>query len=55
MEKDAVYIHKGVLLNIKKKKEILPFIVTWMDLEAICEMSLREKDKYCMMSFICGI
>ena len=38
-------------------KEILPFVTTWMDpytitLSKICQ---AEKDKYHMMSFICGI
>ena len=40
-----------------KKNEILPFIETWMDLEDIVqsEISQTEKDKYCMISLICGI
>ena len=40
-----------------KKNEILPFATTWMDLEGIIlsEISQREKDKYCMLSLICGI
>ena len=40
-----------------KKNEILPFAATWMDLEGIIlsEMSQTEKDKYCMISRICGI
>ena len=39
-----------------KKNEILPF-VTWMDLEGIrlSEISQTDKDKYCMLSLICGI
>ena len=39
-----------------RKKEILMFATTWMDLEGIMlnEMPDRE-DKYCMVSFICGI
>ena len=37
--------------------EILPFATTWMDLEGIMlsEISQTEKDKYCVMSHICGI
>ena len=40
-----------------KKKEILPFATTWMDMEGIMlsEISQMEKDKYYMLSFICGI
>ena len=40
-----------------KKNEILPFTSTWMDLEGIIlsEISQAEKDKYHMISLICGI
>ena len=40
-----------------KKDEILPLATTWMDLEGIIlsEISQTEKDKYCMLSPICGI
>ena len=40
-----------------KKNEIMPFAVTWMDLEIITlsEISQKEKDKYCTISLICGI
>ena len=39
------------------KNEILPFVTTWMDLEnvTLSEVSQIEKDKYCMISLICGI
>ena len=38
------------------KNKILQF-VTWVDLEGIMlsELSQIEKDKYCMISFTCGI
>ena len=40
-----------------KKSEILSFAATWMDLENIIlgEVSQTEKDKYYMISLICGI
>ena len=40
-----------------KKNKIMPFAVTWMQLEIIIlsEVSQEEKDKYHMISLICGI
>jgi len=40
-----------------KKNGILPFATTWMELKSIIlsEISQSEKDKYCMISLICGI
>ena len=48
------HIYNGILAI--KKNEILPFVATWMDLEGIrlSEISQTEKDKYCMISLICG-
>ena len=40
-----------------KKNEIMPLAATWTDLEMIIlnEVSQTEKDKYHMISLICGI
>ena len=40
-----------------KKKEILPFATAWRGLENIMlsEISQSDKDKYHMISLICGI
>ena len=40
-----------------KKKKILPFARVWMDKESsmLCEISQSEKNKYHMISLICGI
>ena len=37
-----------------KKKDILPFATTWMDLEKIMlsEINQTQKEKYCMISLI---
>ena len=39
-----------------KKKEILPFAVTWLELQGIMlsKISQSEKDNYHMISLICG-
>ena len=40
-----------------KKNEIMPFVATRVDLEKIIlsEVSQTEKDKYHMISLVCGI
>ena len=39
-----------------KKNEIMPFAAVWIGLEMIIlsEVSQKEKDKYHMLSLICG-
>ena len=40
-----------------KENEILSLATMWMDLEGIMlsEISQTEKEKYCIVSLICGI
>uniref|UniRef100_A0A671DZX8 Uncharacterized protein n=1 Tax=Rhinolophus ferrumequinum TaxID=59479 RepID=A0A671DZX8_RHIFE len=51
------YIYTMEYYAAIKKKEILPFATTWMDLENIMlsEISQTEKDKYHVISLICGV
>ena len=50
------HLHNGYYLALKKKK-ILPFVTVWMDLgnSMLGELSQSKKDKYHMISLICGI
>ena len=50
-------IYSRILFNLKEKKEILPSITTWMNLEGtvLSDISQLQKDKYCMIPFIWGI
>ena len=50
------HTHNRIVLSHKKNKFML-FVTTWVDLECITlsEISQIEKNKYCMLSLICGI
>ena len=54
---NVVNIYTMEYYSAIKKNKILPFAATWMDLEIITlsEVSQKEKDKYHMISLICGI
>ena len=57
MDKEpVVHIYDGILLS-HEEDEIMPFAATWMNLENVIlsEVSQIEKDKYHMISLICGI
>ena len=51
------YIYTMEYYSAIKNNEIMPFAATWMQLEIIIlsEVSQKEKDKYHMISLICGI
>ena len=51
------YTHTMEYYSAVRKKNILPFVTTWMKPEDIMlsEISQTKKDKYCMISVICGI
>ena len=51
------YIYTMEYYSAIKKNEIMPFAATWMDLEIIIlsEINQKEKDKYHLISLICGI
>ena len=48
-----VYIHDRVL--VIKKNEIMSFAATYMDLEIIILSGVSQKNKYHIISLICGL
>ena len=55
--KKTWYIYTMEYYSAIKKNEIMSFAATWMDLKIIIlsEVSQKEKDKYHVISLICGI
>ena len=56
MDKDVVHIYNGICSAIKRN-EIGSFLETWMDIESVIqsEVSQKEKNKYHILTHICGI
>ena len=59
-----IYIHTHTYVSysveyysVVKKNEIMPLAATWIDTEIIkvSKESQKEKDKYYMISLICGL
>ena len=55
-KEDVVHIYNGILLSHKRNK-IGSFAEMWMDLESVIqsEVSQKEKNKYHILTHICGI
>ena len=51
------YIYRIECYSAQKWNEIMPFAATWMNLDMIIlsKLSQKEKDKYHVMSLLCGI
>ena len=51
------YIYTVKYYSAIRRKQILPFATTWMELEDIMlsEISQVEKNKYQVISLICGV
>ena len=51
------YMYTMEYYSAIRRKQILPFATTWMELEGIMlsEISQAEKGKYQMISLICGV
>ena len=51
------YIHRMEYYSAIKRNEIGSFVETWMDLETVIqsEVSQKEKNKYRILTHICGI
>ena len=56
-KEDVVHIYAMEYYSAIKMNEIMPFAATWMDLEMtiLSEVSQKEKEKYHLISLICGI
>ena len=56
MDKGDTHKHACEYYSAIKKKEILPYVTTWMNLEDIMLRELRQtqKDKYCRIPLIRG-
>ena len=52
-----INIYNGILLSHFKKDETMPFAETWVNINIIIlsEVSISQKNKYNIISLICGI
>ena len=57
LDKKKVHIYTMEYCSAIENNKIMPFAATWMVLETLIlsEVSLKEKDKYLIISLISGI
>ena len=57
MDKEDVHVYTMEYYSAIKRNEIELFVVNWMDVESVIlsEVSQKEKNKYRMLTHICGI
>ena len=55
--KKMCYTYTMEYYSAIKKNNVMPFVAAWMQLEMIIlsEVNQKEKDKYHMISLICGV
>ena len=55
-KEDIVHIYNGILLSHKKEPN-WSFVEMWMDVETFIqsEVSQKEKNKYSILTHVCGI
>ena len=49
------YVYTMEYYSAIKNNKIMPFAATWMQLEIIILNEVSQKDKYHMISLVCGI
>ena len=54
MDKDVEHINNGVLFS-HKKHELRSFVETWMNLETVIQSGVSQKNKYQILTHVCGI
>ena len=57
MDKEVVPIYNGMCYSAIKRNRFESVIMRWMNLEPIIQSEVRwkEKDRYCILTHICGI
>ena len=56
-KEDVIYIYTIEYYSAMKRNKTVPFAEMWMDLETVMQsgVSRKEKNKYHMLTYICGI